>query len=108
MGVFMATDPIFLNLFPIDKLKFEMGDQSWSAEMAQTPIEGKPNDGDALRFKVSFTPNGNIRAKRSLTLWLSEIGLRSDQDGSYKRNVLSSIRYWLDGDELDGEIRNFG
>lgn len=104
----MATDPIFLNLFPIDGQKFDRGDQSWLAKMTRTPFDGRPGDGDALRFKISFTPNGNIGAERSLTLWLSEIGLRSDQDGGYKRDALSLIGYWLDGDELDGEIRCFG
>jgi hypothetical protein len=73
-----------------------------------TPDEKRPNNGDNLRYRVSYALDGNGTPERTLDLWLSEIGLRGDTDGSYKREVVSSIGYWLDRDELSGSIRYIG
>jgi hypothetical protein len=103
----MTIDPVFLRLFPLDDRRFERGTRTWVSKVTGTPDEKKQNDGDNLRYQVSFTPESESAPERSLDLWLSEIGLRH-QDGRYQREVLSLIEYWLDDAESSGEIRYLG
>ena len=101
----MTIDPEFLSLLPIEGLRVEEGASAWTTSIVGTP-RGKTNpEGDALLYKLAFISDEDGASGRTLRLWLSECGLRSDTNGSYKRRAVSVVGYWLQGEETNGELR---